>query len=88
MQNVHALYMYIFNSYFCRIYKKHEQESRIEPCTVKSPDGSPILGFCKLSIGTMWPAFYTENNIYTLQVRIVFKLLCILLVKLERHSLF
>ncbi|XP_063412305.1 uncharacterized protein LOC134695056 [Mytilus trossulus] len=49
------------------LYRKLEQGSRLEQIPVKSPDGSPIIGFCKLSIGTMWPAFYTENNIYTIQ---------------------
>ncbi|CAC5365349.1 HPS6 [Mytilus coruscus] len=49
------------------LYRKLEQGSRHEQIPVKSPDGSPIIGFCKLSIGTIWPAFYTDNNIYTIQ---------------------
>jgi len=64
---------------YFRLYRKEKQGTRFEKLTVKSPDGSPVLGFCKLSHGTVWPAFYTENNIYTIQVNIYFMCMYLLL---------
>lgn len=58
--------MYVFT---CRIFKKNIEGSSFDQSVVEGPDGTAILGLCKLSIGSMWPAFYTENNIYSLQVR-------------------
>ena len=61
---------------YFRLYRKEKQGTRFEKLLVKSPDGSPVLGFCKLSHGTVWPAFYTENNIYTIQVLLLIFILC------------